>query len=247
MKMSDANAGPGGDQAGSRRSAFGPSTSPGTGFRESTRLSALGKRLPAQVSGFFRKPKAESRKPVSEARSLPNLLTYARILAVPAFLWAWYARRPELALALFAGAALTDGIDGLLARLLRQRTRLGAILDPVADKLLTVAVLAALSLDARLPMWLLVLVLVRDAGIAAGVAALRARGRPVPTSPTRLGKYSTFLLAWTLGLALVREAWGGDSLAAWEAVAMTLAGACTLLTIVQYSAAWRHRMRAPAA
>jgi cardiolipin synthase len=190
-------------------------------------------------------PAASLRVLLRQARELPNILTLLRIAMVPVFVVAHAAGHARLALALFAAAAVTDGLDGLLARALHRRTELGGMLDPAADKLLALAALWTLTLAGRLPPWLAGLVLVRDLGIAAAVAALRTRGHPVPVAPTRLGKYATFLLALTLVLALAREVADAPALADWEATALVLAGACVLLVIVQYSAAWRRLMRAP--
>jgi len=180
-----------------------------------------------------------------QALTLPNLLTYARIAAVPAFVWAFHTGRRELALELFAAAAVTDGLDGLAARVLHQRTRLGGILDPIADKLLTLAALATLVAHDLLPLWLLGVVVLRDLCIASAVMALRMSGKPVPAAPTRLGKYSTFLLAVTLALALAREALHTVQLDGFIAAATLLATQCVLATIVQYFLRWRRLMRIP--
>jgi cardiolipin synthase len=181
-----------------------------------------------------------------EIRTLPNLLTLARLLAVPAFAWSYASRRPALALGLFVAAALTDALDGLLARVLDLRTRLGAVLDPLADKLLTVTGLVALVLDGQLPGWLLGLVLLRDGCIALAVVVLRASGRAVPAAPSRLGKYATFLLAGALALGLVQATSPGPGLAGFIAATSLLAAQCVVATTVQYFVRWRRLMRAPA-
>ncbi len=72
----------------------------------------------------------------ADAWTVPNLLTYLRLLAVPVFVLLHLGGRPGWALVVFLGAVLTDWLDGLLARILHQQSKLGAFLDPFADKLL---------------------------------------------------------------------------------------------------------------
>lgn len=182
-----------------------------------------------------------------QAVTLPNLLTYARLLAVPFFAWAFVSLRPRLALATFAAAALTDGLDGLLARVLRQRTRLGGILDPAADKLLTLTALVLLVISGHLPWTLLAIVLLRDGCIMLGVARLRWTGRPVPSAPTRLGKYATFGLVVSIVLALVGNLSGPrqSSLDPYVVCSSLIAMECVGLTLVQYFLRWRRLMQAP--
>lgn len=177
-----------------------------------------------------------------EARQLPNLLSIGRLGAVPLFVWAYVTDRPALALALFASAAVTDYLDGLLARAMGLRTRLGGILDPLADKILTLAALVALVADGRLPLWLLAAVLFRDAGMGLGVAVLRRHRVEIPAAPSRLGKYATFLLSLTVVLALLRELESAPRIDGWIAVSGILSLQCIAATVVQYSLRWHHLM-----
>jgi cardiolipin synthase len=177
--------------------------------------------------------------------AIPNLLTYLRILAVPVFVWAFQMEQYRLALALFVGAAITDGFDGLLARVLHQQTRLGGLLDPVADKLLMLAAVVSLVVHARIPAWVLGIVIFRDICLGAAVIVLRATGRPVYPAPTRLGKYATFAFAVALGLALVRESWPVGGLDGYLAVMLVLAAQCVIASTVQYFARWRRLMHVP--
>ena len=85
----------------------------------------------------------------ADAWTVPNLLTYLRLLAVPVFVSLHLGGRPGWALVLFLGAVLTDSLDGMLARLLHQQSKLGAFLDPLADKLLTGAALIMLFVEHR--------------------------------------------------------------------------------------------------
>jgi cardiolipin synthase len=126
--------------------------------------------------------------------NVPNVLTSARILLAPAFLWLYLAGDEDGALIAFAVAAATDGLDGLAARLLRQQTVLGAFLDAAADKLLVACALIALSVKGQVPWWLTGVVVGRDVLLAAGSLFLSLRHAPVPVRPTRIGKYATALV-----------------------------------------------------
>jgi cardiolipin synthase len=110
------------------------------------------------------------------AWTIPNLLTVARILLTPGFVMAFVDKRFELAWLLFAIAGLTDALDGFLARVLRQRTHFGAMLDPLADKVLLVTSFLCLAFQGWIPSWLAVLVVSRDVLIVGGLAFLRYSG-----------------------------------------------------------------------
>src|SRR6185436_6046588 len=99
-------------------------------------------------------------------------------------------------------AAFSDSLDGLLARVLDQRSKLGAILDPIADKLLAFCALLTLVVERRLPLWLLLILLFRHLCMALGALVVRKNRLEIPTAPTRIGKYATFLLFCLVVLAL---------------------------------------------
>lgn len=126
--------------------------------------------------------------------NLPNALTLARIVSIPFFLALLSKHRYTDALYLFGLAALTDGLDGAVARWFDMRTEIGAYLDPFADKLLLVSAFVVLTLEGSIPGWLLGVVLIRDIVIVFGyfLFAFFTGERP-PMRPTYLGKGSTFL------------------------------------------------------
>ena len=94
--------------------------------------------------------------------TVPNQLTFLRLGFLPFFIISIHYRRYDLALAILIIAALTDGLDGLLARSLNQKTALGAYLDPIADKLLLSSSFVVLALNRKISWWLATLVLSRD-------------------------------------------------------------------------------------
>ncbi len=139
-----------------------------------------------------------------------NKITIVRILLVPFFigLVIYYARTGQAWFRLggflcFSIAAIADGVDGYIARRYNQRSELGAILDPLADKLLLTAAIIILSLDNRpyfyrIPLWLTVTVLGRDAIILMGVTVVHYVAGKVKVRPRVAGKIATVLLMATV-------------------------------------------------
>jgi cardiolipin synthase len=134
--------------------------------------------------------------------TLPNLLTVSRLLLAPVVAWRLLAHDVEGAFSLFVIAALTDLLDGNLARWLNQRSVLGAWLDPIADKTMLLTTLSMLALTGLLPMWLLILVVLRDLVILSGAEAYRRLTGKLDVRPTLSGKFATFmefvLVSWVL-------------------------------------------------
>jgi cardiolipin synthase len=136
--------------------------------------------------------------------NLPNFLTLIRIIAIPFFLVLLASHLYLDALAVFIIGGLTDALDGAVARVMNQKTSLGAYLDPLADKLLVISSFVMLGMIGGLPLWLVVLVVSRDVIILFGYGMLYflVGDRP-KVQPTWLGKTSTFFQLFTVGFALV--------------------------------------------
>jgi cardiolipin synthase len=169
--------------------------------------------------------------------NLANALTASRLVLAPVFLVLYVRGDPLRALAAFAAAAATDVLDGLVARALDQQTRLGAFLDPIADKFLAACALIALAVTGRLPAWVPVLVVARDLVQLAGAAFLRTTHHVVPVAPTRIGKYATFSLAATVVLALAADfgARPRDELRPFVVAFALLAAECVAISFAQYA------------
>ncbi len=125
--------------------------------------------------------------------NVPNAITCARLILTPVVIACVVSGRKEAALAAFVCAAVTDGLDGMLARWLNEITRLGAYLDPIADKALLSGTYLALLLASRVPLWFTALVFGRDLLILAGAAVLLAATGQRRFSPSIWGKISTLL------------------------------------------------------
>ncbi|GAK57871.1 CDP-diacylglycerol--glycerol-3-phosphate 3-phosphatidyltransferase [Candidatus Vecturithrix granuli] len=127
--------------------------------------------------------------------NIPNFLTILRVVAIPFFIVALAYRYTGIALAIFVGCGITDGLDGFIARTFHQRTQIGAFIDPLADKLLltsTFITLTILDLPNKIPLWLIVTVISRDIIIPVGIAAMFMLGTRVQIAPTWIGKFTTF-------------------------------------------------------
>lgn len=140
-------------------------------------------------------------------RHLPNILTILRLLLVPCFLAASFRGLFTAAFVIFVSAALTDILDGMLARRLNVRSRLGALLDPAADKTLMVCGFLFYTLAAglpvvRIPGWLMFTVFIRDVLIVFFAYLMYTRIQIDRFPPTAWGKASTVLQAVTLGSAI---------------------------------------------
>src|SRR5437762_7574935 len=116
--------------------------------------------------------------------SLPNLITLARLLSVPVTVWLIVDERYGAAFWLFIGAGVSDALDGFIAKRFDRRTRLGALLDPAADKVLLVSVYVTLGIAGQLWAWLVVLVVFRDVMIIGGFLLIQAIATvPKPLQP----------------------------------------------------------------
>src|ERR1035441_7618265 len=104
--------------------------------------------------------------------TVPNQLTFLRLGFLPFFIISIHYRHYVLALAILISAALTDGLDGLLARSLNQKTALGAYLDPIADKLLLSSSFVLLAMNRKIGWWLAMMVLSRDIILLTSAAVI---------------------------------------------------------------------------
>ncbi len=176
--------------------------------------------------------------------NVPNALTALRLASVPVFVLLFASGRLGAALAVFVAAMVTDVLDGIAARALKQFTRIGAVMDPIADKLMGIAALGLLCWSHRLPVWILYLILFRETCIFAAIAILTRTGRSYAIRPTRFGKYATFFLTAMIIFALVQGARDIGTTPALIALAL-VAAQCVLLSWAQYLAVFIDLMRHP--
>ncbi len=189
-----------------------------------------------------------ARRDATSPLNLANGLTALRVVLAPVFLVLYVEGDRLRALAAFAAAAATDVLDGLVARVLGQQTRLGAFLDPIADKLLAACALVALAATGHLPWWLPALVVSRDLAQLAGAALLGTTHHTVPVAPTRIGKYATVALAVTVVVALAGDfgPYPRGEVDPFVIACALLSAECVAISFVQYFLFFLRAVRAPA-
>jgi cardiolipin synthase len=146
--------------------------------------------------------------------TLPNFLSFVRLAGVPLFLWLVLGPRADgWAIVVLAVSGLTDWFDGQLARRLGQVSALGKLLDPLADRLYILAVLAGLLLRGIIPAWLVLLIVSREVVLGIQILVLRRHGYgPLPVH--FLGKAATFCLLYAFPLLFLGHGEGAIPLAA---------------------------------
>jgi cardiolipin synthase len=174
---------------------------------------------------------------------LPNLISILRIVLVAPVVWALATQQFMLALLLFAVAGISDGLDGFLAKHFHWESRLGSILDPIADKLLLLASFATLSWLGLLPLWLLWLVVARDLIIISGGLAYHYYLGEFDLSPLWSSKINTTLQIALVLLVMIQQQWlqGLDKLVTigiWLVVASVI-NSGTEYVVVWGTRAWK--------
>jgi cardiolipin synthase (CMP-forming) len=168
---------------------------------------------------------------------IPNALTLLRILLVPPLVFAILAGAWPLALGLVAVAGLSDALDGWLARRYGWQSRLGGLLDPLADKLLLSAIYFAFWWGGHLPAWLFYVIAGRDLVILAGALAWHWLIRPLEPAPSLLGKLTTAMQVG-FALALLLHLAGAGLPAAWLPQFLLFTAMFTLVSGVDYVLRW---------
>ncbi len=141
--------------------------------------------------------------PADRVLTIPNGLSVLRLFGVPLFLWLLLGPHADgWALTVLALSGFTDWADGVLARRLNQASALGALLDPLADRLYILATLVGLVLRNIIPLWLAVAIVGRDAILTIALAVLRRYGY-APFAVHYLGKAATFCLLYAFPLLLI--------------------------------------------
>lgn len=173
-------------------------------------------------------------------RQLPNVLTVLRLLLVPPILVLLVRGHYEWALALAIVAGVSDWLDGWLARHFGWQTRLGGILDPLADKLLLVGTYLTLGALGYLPAWLVGLVVLRDVIIVAGAAVYHFRFEAVQPEPTQLSKINTVFQLLLMMVTLVELA-GLPVVDGLISSLVAAVGVLVVATLAQYVGIWSSR------
>ncbi|HEX5787647.1 MAG TPA: CDP-alcohol phosphatidyltransferase family protein [Woeseiaceae bacterium] len=175
-------------------------------------------------------------------RWIPNAISVMRILLIGPVLVLLIRGEYAWALLLFWLAGLSDGVDGWLAMRFGWQSKIGALLDPVADKLLIAGMFITLAVIDLVPAWLSAVVILRDLVIVGGAVAYHFLIEPVSGEPTTVSKLNTLIQLLFLLCVLSRATFGWP-----DSIAVTVLGAATLVTVVvsglDYVLRWSGRAR----
>jgi cardiolipin synthase (CMP-forming) len=160
------------------------------------------------------------------ARQIPNIISTIRILLVAPIAVALAEHRLETAISLFALAALSDAADGFLAKRYGWQSELGAMLDPIADKLLLATVFVTLAYLNLVPLWLMAAAVARDAVIVIGAVLYRICFGPLTVRPSIVSKFNTLCQA-----AFILAVVGQDEFAVPPAWVSVVLGALVFVTV----------------
>jgi cardiolipin synthase len=126
-----------------------------------------------------------------KASDLPNIITFLRFLLIPPVVLLLLQRRYDMALLVFAVAGFSDALDGYLAKRYRWSSRLGGLLDPIADKLMLLSGFVTLAWLGVLPVWLVALIILRDVVIVTGAIVYHLRIEKLEAEPSVISKFNT--------------------------------------------------------
>jgi cardiolipin synthase len=169
------------------------------------------------------------------------MITILRLVLVPGVVLAMLQARWEWAFAGFVVAGVSDGVDGFIARHFNQRSRLGAYLDPMADKLLLVSVFVVLGIAGELPLSLVIAVVSRDALIVFAVLLSSVMAQPVEMKPLMVSKANTAIQLVLAAVVLGELAFGID-IGALRPALIILSGLLTVASAAAYLVAWLRHM-----
>jgi cardiolipin synthase (CMP-forming) len=168
--------------------------------------------------------------------NLPNLITLARLLSVPLAIWLIFDGRYGAAFWVFIGAGVSDALDGYIAKRFDRRTRLGALLDPTADKALLAGVYVSLWLVGQLPGWLVGLVVLRDFLIVVGFVLIQTTAAPKRFDPLSISKLNTLVQLSLIGFVLAQGLGIEAEPVKWLLIGV--AAVTTVLSGLSYLARW---------
>ncbi|TPM36396.1 CDP-alcohol phosphatidyltransferase family protein [Mesorhizobium sp. B2-3-5] len=173
--------------------------------------------------------------------TIPNMITLLRLVLVPAVVLAMLQARWDWAFAGFVVAGVSDGVDGFIARRFNQQSRLGAYLDPMADKLLLVSAFVVMGFAGELPLWLVVTMVSRDALIVCAVLLSTVMAHPVEMKPLLVSKANTAIQI-VLAATVLGELAFATHLDPLRPALILLSGVLTVASATAYLVAWLRHM-----
>ncbi len=178
--------------------------------------------------------------------SLANLITLARLLSAPLLVWLILGSNFVATFWVFLAAGLSDAVDGFVAKRFDQRSKFGALLDPIADKTLIVSLFVTLGISGFLANWLVILVVFRDLLIVGGFLLAAALGQAITWRPLMVSKVNTALQLVLIVALLAQLAFRYDDHGALAAL-IYVVGATTILSGGGYIVRWANAFGGAAA
>jgi cardiolipin synthase (CMP-forming) len=173
--------------------------------------------------------------------NLPNAITIARFLMVPIVVWAIASLQMQIAFWLFVAAAVSDMLDGLLAKQLGMTSEFGAYLDPLADKAMLMSIYVSLAIAGLLPLWLVIAVVSRDIMILGAIVVSWLVEQPLEIKPLMISKINTMAQFILAAMVLAASAFGLNP--GWGLIlGLVTVGALTVLSAAAYLVAWTRHM-----
>lgn len=169
--------------------------------------------------------------------NIPNLITLARLFAVPLLVWLILNEAMEAAFWVFVAAGLSDALDGYIAKRFDLVTKLGSYLDPIADKALLACTFVTLGQSGHVGTWLVILVVSRDVFIIGGTILFHTLGRAVEMRPLMISKFNTLMQIVLLSMLLAKLGIGVPDYGVLPFVVF-MVGATTVLSGLAYMAHW---------
>jgi len=184
--------------------------------------------------------RADSTMTQDRILNIPNMLTLARIIITPFIVYAIIEHQPVLALILMGIAGITDMLDGAIARYFNQRSTVGAIMDPLADKLMLISTIVSLYLIEQLPAFLFLAVVFRDMIIVVGAIAYEMVTHQLEMQPSIASKITTFLQIMLVLTVLSNLAWQWPGAEVLQ-IMVWLTFAFTCMSGIQYMIVWMRK------
>jgi cardiolipin synthase (CMP-forming) len=169
--------------------------------------------------------------------NLPNLITLGRLMLVPPSIWLILEAHYGAAFGVFVAAGVSDGLDGFIAKHFNRRTRLGALLDPIADKSLLVSVYVTLGWVGALPKWIVILVVFRDIMIVGGFLLIHTTAAPKRFDPLYISKLNTLAQIALVVFVLAQHGFGAGALRLENSLTIAVA-ATTVFSGMSYLVHW---------
>ncbi len=176
--------------------------------------------------------------------NVPNIISLIRLLATPLIVWLILSGEWKIAFYSFVAAGVSDAVDGFIAKRFNAQTKLGAYLDPIADKVLLVAIYVAMGASELLPSWLVILVVSRDFLIIGGALLLYTLDYELDIHPIWTSKVNTFVQIGLAGFILADHAFNWEFTGYYLGILSAVTACTTVISGAGYLMSWTRQVTA---